>query len=137
VVRTRWLPLLLVLVSARLPAGEFPVEVIESFDNSRVVAFINAADIEATLAWTPSATPPPLEIGAALRAVHDASADDPRMTGATLAKIELRRIPHHEQHWHYMVKLETHERDRTLAHYFFVLMNGKVIRALREPQAVK
>jgi hypothetical protein len=135
--RTRWLSLLLVLVSARLPAAEFPVEVIESFDNSRVVAFFNETDIDAAPAWTPSTAPPPLEVGAALQAVRNAGAGDPRLAGAELAKIELRRIPRHEQHWHYVVKLETHGAEHTVAHYFFVLMDGRVIRGLREPQAVK
>jgi hypothetical protein len=125
------------LFSARLPALGFPVEIIESVDNSRVVAFLSEADIEQAINWVPFSGGPPLAIADALKAVRQQIAADPELSGAELTEIGLRQIPHHEQHWHYLVKLQTRSGDRVIAHYFIVLLDGKVIRGLREPQAVK
>jgi hypothetical protein len=49
----------------------------------------------------------------------------------------LRRIPQHEDDWHYMVKMHTEEDGAVRNHYLFVLMSGKVIPALNEPESIK
>jgi hypothetical protein len=128
---------LLLLFSARLQALEFPIEIIESIDNSRVVAFVNETDIDQDINWSPFTGEPPLTVAGALTAIQRQIATDPGLSGAALTEIGLRQIPHHETHWHYLVKLQTRADDKLLAHYFIVLMDGKVIRGLREPQAVK
>lgn len=136
--RMRILPVLVLLgCSTKLPAVQFPVEVIEFMDNARVVASIEAVDIDASAQWQPFSGAPPLSLTAALDAVHKHLAADPTLADATLSGIELKQIPHHENHWHYLVKLQAHNADNPRPHYFIVLMNGKVIAGLREPQAVK
>jgi hypothetical protein len=128
---------LLLLFSAPLQALEFPIEIIESIDNSRVVAFVNESDIDQDINWVPFSGEPPLTLAGALKAIQQQIATDPGLSAAVLTEIGLRQIPRHKQHWHYLVKMQTRADDKLLAHYFIVLMDGKVIRGLREPQAVK
>jgi hypothetical protein len=131
------LPLLLLLLSCNAMALEYPVEIIESVDNSRVVAFINIVDIDASAEWMPFESTPKLSMTDALAAVQSTIAADPALAGITLVDIELRQIPNHPGHWHYLLRMKMPNAEKPATHYFIVLMNGKVVRGLREPQAVK
>jgi hypothetical protein len=135
--RARLLPLILLLASGKLPATDFPIEVIEFIDNARVVAFLDATDIDTSSHWQPFAGPPPLSMTDALTAIHGHIADDPELADATLSGIELKRIPHHENYWHYLVRLQARPGIKPHARYFIVLMSGKVLPGLREPEPVK
>lgn len=130
-------PLLLVLFSANALAQEFPVEVFEYIDNTRVVAFVNEADIDKTLHWTPFEGPLPLTLTDALKAIQDYVATCPELTDAVLSGVELKPVPHHEGYWHYLVRMKTFTNGRPLSHYFIVLMDGKIVAGLREPEMVK
>jgi hypothetical protein len=55
----------------------------------------------------------------------------------TLTGIELKKIPRHEKHWHYLVKTKSEVDDIVESHYFIVLMDGKVIAAIKEPESIK
>lgn len=134
---SRILPLLLLVSSANLLASPYPVEVVEFVDNIRVAAFINEADIDQSTAWVPFEGPPPLPIGAALAAIKSNVAGEPEFADMALIEIELKQIPHHRTHWHYMVKMNSAPDGKVRAHYFIVLMNGKVIRGIKEPSSVK
>jgi len=134
---SRLLALLLVLFSGNMQANEFPVEIIEFIDNARVVAFINENDIDETSYWLPSAGSPELSIEDALNAVQQHIAADPDITAAELDELKLKQIPHHQRHWNYLVKMKITNHGKPHASYFVVLMNGKVIPAVREPGAVK
>lgn len=129
--------LLLIAFSTRTLAMDFPVEVVEFMDSARVVAALNAADIDDAARWQPFETAPPLSLADALTAVHAYLASDPELADSTLAGIELKEIPHHVNHWHYLVRMKTRTPGAAGSRYFIVLMNGKVIPGLREPQAVK
>lgn len=134
---TRMLPLLFALFSGSLQAYEFPIEIIEFIDNTRVVAFVNEVDIDKALYWVPFEGSPPLAIADALKAIRGHIASDPKLADATLTGIELKQIPRHEKYWHYLVKLRSQADDRVRSSYFIVLMDGKVIPGIREPETLK
>jgi hypothetical protein len=133
----RMLALPLVFFSVPIHASEFPIEIIEYVDGTKVATFINEEDIDRTDAWVPFEGPPPLTIGDALALVQKFIAPDPEMADSQLAEIELRRIPHHETHWHYVVRMKAHAGDKPRSQFFIVLMNGKIITGLREPEGIK
>lgn len=126
--------LLLLLLSFNVQAGNFPVEIIEQFDNARVVAFIKDADLKSAPVWQPLAGPPPVTIAAAIEAVKTHRFKGVGQEGPFMVEeIELRKISAHDDHWHYLIKTKEGEATR----YYVVLMNGNVIPAVREPEAYK
>ena len=129
--------LLLVLFSANVLAQEFPIEVFEYIDNTRVVAFVNEADIDKTLHWTPFEGPLPLTLTDALKAIQSYVATDPDLANAVLSGVELKQVPHHEGYWHYLVRMKTFADGRPTSHYFIVLMDGKIVSGIKEPETFK
>jgi hypothetical protein len=118
-------------------AFDFPIQVTEYVDDVRVVAYIDEQDMETETPWHPFEAAPPLSVEQALKAVAGQIASDEALAGARLAEIVLRRIPHHESYWHYMVKLKTDAPTPHHTHYYLVLMSGKVIPALKRPPSIK
>lgn len=133
----RILPLMLILFSGKILAMEFPLEIIEYIDNSRVVAFINESDIDKSLPWTPFEGNPPLRLTDALGLIQKHATSDLNLKNATLNEIELRQIPQHKNYWHYLAKMQASSDDKMRTYYFIVLMNGKIISGIREPQSIK
>jgi hypothetical protein len=133
----RWPALLALLFTANAQALDFPIQVIEYVDDIKVVASIDEADMQSERPWHPFTDEPPLSVAQALAAVAETIATDEAMAGARLAEIELRRVPHHESHWHYMVKLQTKAPTPHHPHYYVVLMSGKVVPALKAPPSVR
>ena len=133
----RLLPIMLILFTSKIQAMEFPIEVIEYIDNSRVVAFINESDIDKTLSWTPFTSAPPLSLNSALGLIQKYATSDLKLNNATLSEIELRQIPKHKNYWHYLVKMQASVDEKMRNYYFIVLMNGKIISGIREPQSIK
>ena len=134
---SRMLPLLLVLFSANVLAREFPIEIFEYIDNTRVVAFVNEADIDKTLHWTPFEGPLPLTLTDALKAIEAYIKTNPELTNAVLSGVELKPVPHHEGYWNYLVRMKTFADGKPVSHYFIVLMDGKIVSGLKEPEMVK
>ena len=134
---SRMLPLLLVLFSANVLAREFPIEIFEYIDNTRVVAFVNEADIDKTLHWTPFEGPLPLTLTDALKAIEAYIKTNPELTNAVLSGVELKPVPHHEGSWNYLVRMKTFADGKPVSHYFIVLMDGKIVSGLKEPEMVK
>ena len=118
-------------------ANNFPIEIIEYIDQTRVVAFVNKEDIDRELQWVPFEGPPPLTLADSLKAVQEYIATNPELTDAVLTEIELKRIPQHERHWHYLARLKTDTGDKPRSWFLIVLMSGKVISGLREPEGIK
>ncbi len=133
----RSLPLLVMLFSGKVLAYEFPIEVFEYVDGEKVVAFINERDIDKSLHWVPFEGSPPLTLVDALKGIRKYMVSDPDLVDAALTEIELKRIPHHEKHWHYLVKMKSEADGKSRSHYFVVLMNGKIILAMVEPEPLK
>ena len=126
-----------ILLSGRALAFEFPIEITEYVDEVRIAAYINKEDIDNNVKWTPFEGPPPLSIHEALKAVQEFMMSDSNLTKSTLVEIELRQIPHHEKSWHYLVRVRYQTEDKIRSHFFLVLMDGKVISAIREPESIK
>jgi hypothetical protein len=133
----RWPVLVLLLVSADIRAVEFPIEVFEYVENARVVAFIDESDLDASARWHPFEAPPTLGIEGVTVAIRNYIESEQDLSGAAVTEIELRQVPLREKDWHYIVKLKTEDDQGTRFHYLVVLMNGKIIPAIREPEPLK
>ncbi len=133
----RWLAMVLLLPATNSYSFEFPLEIIEYVNSAKVTAFINERDIDKSVSWTPFKSAPPLTIENVTSAIQKYIAGKPEYANAKLVEIELRRIPHHEEQWHYMVKMQTNINNAPHNHYFVVLMNGKIISALVQPESIK
>ena len=121
------------LVGGSAAAMQFPVEIVEQFDEARVVAFIQPQDLTSAPVWDPLAGPPPLTVAEAVAAVKARRLQDKKGESLSIEELELRKISDRDSHWHYLIKTREGERVR----YYVVLMNGKVIPSVREPEAVK
>lgn len=128
---SRIFAIVLFLTASTVQAVEYPTEVIEYIDNTRIVAFLNEPDILATETWQPFTSAPPLSMARAIDAVHA------RAASSRLIGIELKPIPRHKDHWFYLVKTQDMHQTKPTARYFVVLMNGKVVSALAEPESIK
>lgn len=135
----QWLMLFLTCFSVNTFAYQPSLEIFEDFDNVRLVAFIEEGDIQNYPLWGPLSSEPPLSISKAIQSVvkyHDTRKE----TGYTnsIDKIELRQLTaHHKNYWHYLVKVKKVSTDKTLYQMYVVLMTGKVIPAMVEPESIK
>lgn len=125
----------LFVISGKIYAFEYPLVILEYIDDTKVIAYINESDIDKALSWLPSEGPPPLSIASVVDVIQKHVALDPDITNAKFTEIELKQIPHHENQWHYLVLVETKDSGHLGLHYFAVLMNGKVIPAIEEPES--
>ena len=128
---------MLLLLSGKVLAFDFPIEITEYVDEVRIAAHINKDDLKNSLPWSPFEGPPPLSIHEALKAVQEYMKNDTDFASGVLDEIELRRIPHHEKDWHYLVRMKYQSDDTVQSHFFLVLMDGKVISAIKEPESIK
>ncbi|RMG33195.1 MAG: hypothetical protein D6720_11915 [Gammaproteobacteria bacterium] len=135
--RLKYLFIVSLLTCVQARALEFPLEVIEYIDNTRVVAFVSPRDIKAAGSWEPLHMPPPLTMEQALHQVWTA------LTGRgvppeaiRLASIELKEFRQQPGRWHYLIRLKQTSNSRH-PRFFVVLMNGKTVAAAREPQSYK
>lgn len=133
----RWSALVLFMLAMNARAYELPIEIFEYVDNAKVVAFVHESDLVEATRWHPSKGAPPLTVKDVVTAVDSYIKATESLKGATLEEIALRKMPRHEAQWHYMVKLKTEKEDVTHYHYMVVLMNGKIIPAMREPESIK
>lgn len=130
----RYLLLATLFSAANALALQPKVEIVEQFDNLRMVAFISVNDITDSPEWNPDSEPPPVTVSEAIQAVK---AFDKNLKGpAAISEIEIRPVPRHEKHWHYLVKV-ANDTMQTKFDIYVVLMSGKVIPAMIEPKAYK
>ena len=127
----------LLLLSSSVFAFKFPIEMIEGIDGARVIIYVNEGDIDSGVRWTPFDGAPPMSLVDALATVQAHLAKSPGMQDATLKEVQLRRIPRHENEWHYMVVIRAMSDGKPVFHYYAVLMSGKLIPAIREPESYK
>ena len=123
-------------LTARALALEVPLEITEYIDDVKVIAYLHESDIDNGPQWTPFTGPPPLPISDALEAVHHFISSDAEFADAALTGIELKPIPHHAMHWHYLVKVRFTLDGKPRPHFFVVLMDGKVISAIKRPEPI-
>lgn len=132
--------LTLTIFSANAQSYQPSIEIIEQFDDVRLIAFIHDSDLENYPQWKPLAEAPPLTISKAIQAVHNFhKKNDAKLVVETIKEIELRVIPRRENYWHYLVKIEVNSISDDDAQFqvYVVLMNGKVIPALTETESYK
>lgn len=135
----RFVALVLLAFSTRVSALEFPLEIVDQFDNARVVTYVNKSDFDKAPAWNPANGAPPLSVGDMLMSLDSWTVEDSTLKGAQVSKIELKPILLKEKqgHWYYLVKLTCKTTDTPKAAYAAILMNGKVFAAIREPDPFK
>jgi hypothetical protein len=132
----RYLPLLVAIAVCLSSANAQPLEprteIIEQFDDLRMVAFVPTADITNSPAWDADTSEPPLSVAEAIRAVRDFAGS----SSGPVREIELRPVPGSTARWHYLVKAANAEKT-TRYDLYVILMNGKVVPAMIEPESVR
>ncbi len=128
----------LLLVTQQAFAAQFPLVIIEPFDETKIVIYVSEKDIEQSPAWTPADGSPPLTIEKLIADIKKYNARNPKLAGAIIHEIELKPILHHEKQnrWYYLVQMKAAGRS-SHRHYLAVLMSGKIITAIREPESYK
>ncbi len=130
----RWIFLLIALFTPSVHAYQFPTEIIEQFDDNRIVAFVKESSFTNAKPWKPLLEAPPLTVAAAIRAIKQHFIDEKRDPAIlSIAEIEIRETPRHPGLWHYIIKARAKQKNI----YYFVLMNGVVIPAMVEPESYK
>ncbi len=136
----KWLLLLLTLTvsGANAQSYQSSIEIIEQFDDVRLVAFIRESDLENYPTWNTMKDAPPLTIAQAIKAVHDYhKKNNAELAAETVNEVELKKITRHEKYWHYLVKIKINGGDDAKYQVYVVLLNGKVIPALTETESYK
>jgi len=110
------------------------IEIFEQFDDIKMVSFISLKDINKSPKWKPGAGVPPLSVDGAIQAVK-VFIKNPKAS-MEIKEIELRPVPRHEEHWHYLVKV-ANPKMKTRFDIYVVLMDKKVFPAIIEPQGYK
>ncbi len=118
-------------------AAPWPLEIIDHLDNATLVIYANESDLESSPKWSPEEGAPPFGLSDLLKAVGDWKKQNNYADG--IEKVELKPIAHHEKEgrWYYLVQLKDLEDDGHAHRYLAVLMNGKTIAAVKEPEAYK
>ncbi|HEC13849.1 MAG TPA: hypothetical protein ENI80_11510 [Acidiferrobacteraceae bacterium] len=134
----RWLLLLLSIFSVNAQSFQPSIEIIEQFDDVKLVAFINEADIENYPLWHPLTEAPPLSVNKAIQSIKNLyKTNRDHLLPKSVKEVELRKISRHEYYWHYLVKIKTNNDKKPKYQIYVVLMNGKVIPALIETESYK
>jgi hypothetical protein len=99
-----------------------------------MVAFVDKKAIRDSPEWNPNIDPPPLTIVEAIQAVKEFNKASKNL--GAIKEIEIRPVPNYEKHWHYLIKI-ANDLMKTKYSIYVVLMSGKVVPAIIEPQAIK
>jgi hypothetical protein len=127
----RSLLILIIAISSNANAFQPKIEIIEQFDELKMIAFINQEDMHSNPEWNANLDTIPLTVNSAIQAVKTFS-----KTIEPINEIEIRTVPNHKNKWHYLIKT-TNEKMKSKYAIYVVLMNGKVIPAIIEPQGYK
>lgn len=130
----RLITLAIVMSATGAFASESNIDLYERFDDIRVVTVINIEDINNSPKWNPGFDPLPLSVDGAIQSIRD-FIKQPNMLG-TIEEIEIRTIKNYPGYWHYLFKVATNDTNSSGYKMYAVLMNGKVIPAFIEPDAI-
>lgn len=129
-----WLSVFLFLFSVNAHSYQSKIEIIEQFDDIKMIAFVDMEDINGNPQWVPGVNAPPLTVAQAVAVVsafnNKAKAERP------VVEIELRKVPKKKNNWHYLIKV-SNSAMKSKYDIYVVLMSGKVIPAIIEPQSYK
>jgi hypothetical protein len=131
----RLITLVIAIFATGAHASQNKTEIVEQFDNIRVVTFIESDDITNSPVWNPDIDPLPLSVDGAIQAIRDFSKQAPNI--GSVKEIELRTIKDNPGHWHYLVKMAGKDANKQKCKVYAVLMDGKVIPAIIEPESIK
>ena len=128
----------LISINAQAQAFQPSVEIIEQFDDVRLVAFVDEKDLENYPQWNPLHDAPPLSINKAIQSVSRFyKVNNAHSMSNAIKEIELRTIPKHQGLWHYLIKVKLGNNSSVGYQVYVVLMNGKVIPAMIETESYK
>ena len=131
----RWITLSIAILTTSAYAFQPTVEIIEQFDNIKVVAVISEKDINNSPMWNPDIEAPPLNIKDALQSIRKLSKQS--KTTYSVKEIEIRSIKRHPGYWHYLIKTVSNDMNMRKYDVYVVLMDGKAIPATIEPESYK
>lgn len=128
----------LLLIAQNTFASQFPLVIIEPFDESKIVIYTTEKDIEKSPAWKPADGTPPLTIEKLIADINKHNAKHPKLANSIIHEIELKPILHHEKQnrWYYLIQMQGGGKQPH-RHYLAVLMDGKIISAIKEPESYK
>jgi len=127
----RYLSITFLFLLSNAYAYQPKVEIIEQFDNLKMIAFISQEDINSTPEWNPNLETPPMTTVEAIKALKKSI----KALGS-IKEIEIRKIPKHNDLWHYLIKVSD-EKMTSKVSIYVVLMNGIVVPGIIEPQGYK
>ena len=130
---------LVFVASQALATTPWPLEIIDHLDDATLVVFVNEADIEASPKWNPDSGAPPFGLQQMFQAVAAWKDKNDCTDTVKIEKIELKPIAHHEKEgrWYYLVQLRDEGAEKPTKRYLAILMNGKAIAAVKEPESYK
>jgi len=136
--KSRWLLIFTLFIFGNTYAFQPSIEIIEQFDDVKLVAFLNNTDIENYPLWNPLTETPPLTVREAIQAVQNQyKKNNEKLIPEAVKEIEIRELAHHKSYWHYLIKIDTDGAKKPKYQIYVVLMNGKVIPALTETESYK
>ncbi len=137
----RSLFIILFFICGSASAFQFPLEIIDYMDNSRIIIYANKSDINQSPRWAiTDNTPPPLTISSLISKVNKWTVQQKDLQDARVNEIELKKMQQHEKdnYWYYLVQLKSTQAAKNKnIHYIAVLMNGKILTAIKEPSSYK
>jgi hypothetical protein len=131
--------MLVIMTSSAFATVPWPLEIIDHLDNATLVIFVNESDIESSPKWSPDTGKPPFGLEEMLQAIGEWKKRNDCSAADRIEKIELKPIAHHEKEgrWYYLVQIKNVEKGQHSHRYLAVLMNGKTIAAVQEPESYK
>ncbi len=137
--KSLFVTLLAAMTTGVATAAPWPLEIIDHLDDATLVIYANESDIESSPRWSPAKGAPPFGLTALFKAVGDWKKQNHYAEADGIEKVELKPIARHEKEgrWYYLVQLKDLEDDGHAHRYLAVLMNGKTIAAVKEPEAYK
>jgi len=120
-------------------ATQFPLEIIEHFDDTKIVIYVQQSDVDQAPTWQPGRGAPPLSVEQLVKAVTTHNAGNPDLSDLQIRKIELKPVLRNPKRnsWYYLLRLKAIRDGRPEIEYVAVLMSGKVLPAIREPDPYK
>ncbi len=133
---TKLLPVALLFgLFANTYAYQFPLEMIDYMDDTTIIVYAKKSDIDSSSTWMPGESAPPLSIAQLVTKVDAWLQSQKGMHDLKVNEVELKKVQKHEKdnYWYYLVQLK-HKKE---IQYIAVLMNGKVLPAIKEPKSYK
>lgn len=127
----RYFILGIIALSAPVHAFQPTFEIVEQFDDLKTIAFIPVEDIDNNPMWDPAVSEPPISVFEAVQAIKKINKPP-----VSIDEIEIRKVPKREGQWHYLMKV-SNGSVKDNVNIYVVLMSGKVIPAIIEPQGYK